>query len=226
MGEWDSLTGILGLAFGLGLVHALDADHVIAVTALAGQPGNTPQRPWRFCLNWALGHGGSLLLLGVLVLAVGMVIPEQLSMFAEFVVGGVLILMGLAVLVQLRRKRLRLRFHRHPGLSRHAHWQQPSSTHTAHTHRATLVGALHGTAGSAPLLALIPVAQSASPWWGLAYLLLFSAGVLVSMLLCGGVLGLVFERLSSRGQRVFDWMHASIGAGAIVAGGYLVQSSF
>ncbi|VAW78936.1 hypothetical protein MNBD_GAMMA13-1916 [hydrothermal vent metagenome] len=226
MGEWDSLTGILGLAFGLGLVHALDADHVIAVTALAGQPDGKLQRPWRFCLNWALGHGGSLLLLGVLVLAVGMAIPERLSMLAEFLVGAVLILMGAAVLVQLRCKRLRLHFHRHPGLSRHAHWQQPASIHTAHTHRATLVGALHGTAGSAPLLALIPVAQSASLWWGLAYLLVFSAGVLVSMLLCGGVLGLVFEHLSNRGQRVFDYMHAGIGAGAIVAGAYLLQSGF
>ncbi len=226
MGEWDSLIGILGLAFGLGLVHALDADHVIAVTALAGQPDSTSQRPWRFCVNWAFGHGGSLLLLGALVLAVGMAIPEQLSTLAERVVGGVLILMGLAVLLQLRRKRLQLRFHRHPGLPRHAHWQQPPCAHVSHTHRATLVGALHGTAGSAPLLALIPVAQSASPWWGLAYLLLFSAGVLVSMLLCGGVLGLVFERLSRHGQRVFDLMHCTIGAGAIVAGGYLLQSGF
>lgn len=226
MFEWDSLTGVLGLAFGLGLIHALDADHVIAVTALAGQADSKQQRPWHFCLKWALGHGGSLLLLGVLVLAVGMAIPEQMSRLAELMVGGVLILMGLAVLVQLRSKRLQLRFHRHPGLPRHAHWQQPSSTYTAHTHRATLVGALHGTAGSAPLLALIPVAQSASPWWGLAYLLVFSAAVLVSMLLCGGVLGLVFERLSNRGQRVFDVLHASIGTGAVVAGGYLLHSNF
>ena len=226
MGEWDGLIGILGLAFGLGLVHALDADHVIAVTALSGQPDSLSPRPWRFCINWAFGHGGTLLLLGALVLVAGLAIPEQLSALAESLVGGVLILMGLMVLVQLRRKRLQLRFHRHPGLLRHAHWQQPPSTHAPHTHRATLVGALHGTAGSAPLLALIPVAQSASPWWGMAYLLLFSIGVLMAMLLCGGALGLVFQRLNRYGQRVLDGMHCTIGVAAMAAGGYLLQSGF
>lgn len=226
MGEWDSLIGILGLAFGLGLVHALDADHVIAVTALSGQPGSESRRPWRFCVSWALGHASTLLLLGSMVLLVGLAIPEQLGMLAEWLVGGVLVLMGLSVLVQLRRKRLQLRFHRHPGLFRHAHLQHPPSTHAPHTHRATLVGALHGTAGSAPLLALIPVAQSASPWWGMAYLLLFSTGVLISMLLCGGALGLMFQRLSRCGRRVFDVMHGTIGIGALLAGGYLLQGGF
>jgi len=226
MGDWDSLFGILGLAFSLGLVHALDADHVIAVTALSGRQGGASQRPWRFCVNWAFGHGGTLLLLGALVLAAGLAIPEQLSALAECLVGGVLVLMGLAVLIELRRKRLQLRFHRHPGLHRHAHWQQPPSTQVSHTHRATLVGVLHGAAGSAPLLALIPVAQSESPWWGMAYLLLFSVGVLVSMLLCGGVLGLVFERLSRYGQRLFDGMRCTVGIGAVLLGGYLLQSGF
>lgn len=223
MGAWDSLFGILGLAFGLGLLHALDADHVAAVSAFAGRGDGPAKRPWRFCLRWALGHGCTLLLLGTLVLTLGIAIPPSLGRYAEASVGLVLLLMGAVLLYDIRRQSLRVGFHSHPGLLRHAHWQRPATPSGRHGHGATLVGALHGAAGSAPLLALIPVATHQAPWWGLLYLLLFSIAVLATMLAFGGLLGVLFSRLARWGSNALRWVRSGIAGGALLTGLYLLH---
>jgi hypothetical protein len=86
-----------------------------------------------------------------------------------------------------------------------------------HDHAPILVGIVHGLAGSAPALALIP-ATLYQPTLGLSYVLIFSAGVLAGML--------TFGILLSRGQRfllrhhplLFDGGRAMLGAGAAILG--------
>ncbi len=225
MGAWDSLVGILGLAFGLGLVHALDADHIAAVSALASRGDGQAKHAWRFCLRWALGHGGTLMLLGIAVLAIGIHLPPAINHYAEAAVGVLLLVMAGALFNDIRRQSLRLGFHTHPGLPHHAHWQR--STHAGdghrHEHGATLVGALHGAAGSAPLLALIPIATQQTPAWGLAYLLLFSLGVLASMLVFGGLLSALFARLAGWGRGALQWTRSIIAGGSLAAGLYVLH---
>ncbi|HKK13287.1 MAG TPA: sulfite exporter TauE/SafE family protein [Gammaproteobacteria bacterium] len=218
---------VLSLAFGLGLLHALDADHIMAVTGLAStRPG------WRtslaFCGRWAVGHGLSLVTIGAGVLLLGMAIPVRLSATAEHLVGVVLVAIGAWVLWDLVRKRAHLHFHRHDGMPGHAHWHQhhgraghDERAHR-HGHRAVLVGLLHGTAGSAPLLALIPLAKMGSPWVGLAYLLVFSLGVLSSMLVFGGLLGGVYGWLNRWGERGVRAVRGLVGMSSIAFGGYLL----
>jgi sulfite exporter TauE/SafE len=82
-----------------------------------------------------------------------------------------------------------------------------------------LVGVLHGTAGSAPLLVLLPLSQMSSPWVGLAYLLLFGVGVFFAMLLFGGALGQLFDLARNWGQQFINGLRilvslVSIGFGA------------
>lgn len=227
MGEWEGLLGILTLAFGLGLVHALDADHILAVSTLSSTSRATGRRPWRFCTQWALGHGFTLFSIGTFVFLLGIAIPDALSKYAEVAVGLVLVGMGLWVFRDLRRQSLNLGFHSHHGELHHAHWhktEQPDTRLKHHDHGATLVGALHGAAGSAPLLALIPILTHYSPAWGLAYLVVFNLGVLAAMLLFGGILGALFKKASHWGSRALNKIRAAIAGGSVLAGLYVLQS--
>ena len=223
------IVSLLMLAFGLGLLHALDADHIAAVSGLAGhRPGLRTSA--MFCLRWAFGHGAVLLLVGSAVFLLGMAIPESLSNLAENMVGAVLIAIGLAIVIDLYRRRAHIHFHHHDGLPRHAHWHvhQPDTQHNeaAHQHRhaAIMVGALHGMAGSAPLLLLLPLGQMSSPWYGMAYLILFSLGVIVAMLLFGGVLGVLFTQFARISGRALQYVRGLVGLGSVEYGGYLLFS--
>lgn len=214
------LPAVLALAFGLGLMHALDADHIMAVSGLASA---RRRGALAFCARWAVGHGLTLLGIGAVVLLLGMAIPERLSALAESAVGAVLVAIGIWVLWDLWRRRLHLHFHVHGGLPPHAHWHTHAHDRGAHRHRhgALLVGVMHGAAGSAPLLALLPAAGRTAPWFGMAYLLTFGVGVLVAMLVFGGVIGAVFGRISRRGENMFRTTRAlvalsSMGFGAVL----------
>jgi nickel/cobalt exporter len=228
-----SILTLLSLAFGLGLLHALDADHIMAVSGLAARRPSL-RNSLRFCARWAVGHGLTLLLIGSAVLMLGMAIPERLSAVAEALVGAVLIAIGLWVLWNLRCSRAHLHFHDHDNLPPHAHWHghhQHATQHDAdkhqHQHSAVFVGVLHGTAGSAPLLALIPLASLGhSPWLGMAYLALFSLGVLLAMFLFGGLLGSSFDWLSRRGDNVLRVTRACVATSSMVFGIYLLQGAF
>ncbi|HKJ76528.1 MAG TPA: sulfite exporter TauE/SafE family protein [Gammaproteobacteria bacterium] len=215
--EGEAVFSVLGLAFGLGLLHALDADHILAVTTLAC---TRPRRraALAFCGRWALGHGLTLFAIGGAVLLLGLAVPRELSHWAERLVGVVLLMVGAWVLVDLVRQRLRLGVHRHAGMPAHAHWRTPSASR-GHGHGAVLVGVVHGAAGSAPLLAVLPVAATGAPLLGLAYLLVFGLAVLAMMLVCGGLLGQVWGRLPANG-RWLAGIRALVATGALAFGAH------
>lgn len=217
--DFTATLGILGLAFALGLLHAFDADHIMAVTSLSSRlPSRAAALP--ICLRWSIGHGTSLMLLGCAVLLLGMTIPESLARGAEVVVGGLLVLIGVLVLYDLHVRRIHVHFHQHHGHPPHAHWHSHRHhDHHWHRHGATLVGFVHGVAGSAPLLALLPMAQLDSPAMGLAYLVTFSLGVLLAMVVAGGILGHLYARLADS-ARLLTTVRSAVGAGAIALGSW------
>lgn len=219
------LSSLLFLAFGLGMLHALDADHIIAVSGLSSMRASSTQdgaqrnkkQSLIFCSRWALGHSVALMLIGSAVIFLGMAIPEQLSKVAESLVGIVLILLGVYVLWDMKRKRAHLHFHQHDGMRDHAHWhshQKSKKMHMKdthkHSHAPIFVGVLHGVAGSAPLLALLPLSKITSPWLGFSYLLLFGVGVFLSMLLFGGLLGHVFNWTKRWGNKFINGLRMLI----------------
>ena len=221
------IPGLFVLAFGLGLLHALDADHIAAVSGLASHRPSL-KNSVRFCLRWAIGHGVVLISVGGAVFLLGMGIPERMSATAEYLVGAVLVIIGTTIFYNLVRKRAHLHFHRHNDLPEHAHWHvhpkhtKHDDTAHRHGHTATMVGALHGMAGSAPLLLLLPLGQMDSPLQGISYLIIFCVGVVAAMLLFGGVLGLIFARFAKTGGRWVNCLRAVAGVGSIGYGGYLL----
>jgi len=216
--DYNQIPMILTLAFGLGLLHSLDADHIMAVSNLASGRPNL-KITVQFCLRWAIGHGLTLFIIGLLVFALGYSLPSTISLYAEFVVGIILVAIGIVVLFDAFRKHAHIHFHKHDGLPAHAHWHSHKKEKShRHTHTALFVGMVHGLAGSAPLLALIPVAMSNKPVYGFIYLVIFSMGVLCAMLLFGGVLGLFTKKIIDISESLFSWVRGALGFGAIGAG--------
>ncbi|WP_045856689.1 urease accessory protein UreH [Teredinibacter purpureus] len=175
--DTTALTSFLMMGLALGVVHAFDPDHVAAVGGLTSSENqrscSTAPRSrlatFRFGLHWSLGHGFALLLVSLLVLLAGSAIPVNLSEFAERAVAYALILIGLFA---FRRLFFGEKKEKNKPLS---------------TLGAPFVGLLHGTAGSAPLLALLPLAELAQPAMGIIYVLFFSAGVAMAMTALSGV---------------------------------------
>lgn len=216
--------GGLAAAFALGLVHALDADHVMALSVLATR-GRSAADGLRAGLRWSLGHGVVVLVLGVAVLALGSALPAWLGSGAERVVGLVMIALGVRVWIELLRRRAHLHFHAHDDLPPHAHWHAHSRVRNVHDHdhEPLLVGGLHGLAGAAPLFAVLGLAAG-SPLLAVASLVTFGLGVSAAMLVVSGLLGYLSGRrgVGARGVGV-GWLRGVAGSGSIALGVWLCR---
>ncbi len=177
-----SFAAILGLGLLLGMKHALDADHVVAVSTIVTEN----RELWRSSLIgafWGLGHTLTLLLVGIAILFFKLAIPEELALGFEFAVGAMLVLLGLLVARRIVRERWHLHSHEHKGQT-HWHWHSHKDT-TDHSHahlkKSLLVGMVHGLAGSAALMLLV-LATIQSAWQGILYILVFGAGSIGGMI--------------------------------------------
>ena len=181
---------VLSLGFLLGMQHALEADHIAAVSSLAARRSRVTDIV-KHGLTWGLGHTLTLLAFAGAAILLGQAIPENLARPLEIAVGLMLIGLGAHVLWRLRRDRVHFHAHRHGEgtlhihLHSHAHDTVPHR-HSAHLHghgfrwRSLLVGLMHGMAGSAALLVLA-VSQAANPATAAAYVALFGIGSMLGM---------------------------------------------
>lgn len=226
--DYSQISVLLTLAFGLGLLHSLDADHIMAVSNLAsGRRG--VKSNIHFCLRWASGHGLTLFIVGLFVFVLGLSLPQNLSLYAERAVALILIIIGLYVLFDVWRRRIHIHFHHHDDLPAHAHWHSHAKQDShakqeshKHSHTALFVGMLHGLAGSAPLLALIPVTMGQQPMIGFIYLIIFSLGVIIAMLLFGGLLGYFSNIIITYSEKIFRLIRTLLGVGAIGVGSVIL----
>ncbi len=185
---------LMGLGFLLGLKHALDADHVVAVSTIVSQHRRLSRASLIGAL-WGLGHTTTLLGVGIAMLAFKLAIPERVALVFELFVGVVLIGLGLSVLWDLRRRRVHAHVHRHGELEHwHVHAHESSDSHE-HFHRSRLalrplvVGMAHGLAGSAAVM-LSVLSTVDSLWAGVLYILVFGIGSIVGMLVVSTAIGL------------------------------------
>ena len=194
-----TLIGLLGLGLILGLRHALDPDHIAAVSTIVSE-SRSVRRSSLIGTFWGLGHTMSLLIAGVLVIALKVQISDRVALWMEFAVALMLILLGLkAMLKPLRGWRIHVHQHVHDGGSHsHVHLHRPSEEH-AHKHRHLirsgarpfLVGMVHGMAGSAALMILV-LATIPSALAGLIYIAVFGLGSVGGMLIMSSLISLPF----------------------------------
>ncbi|MDP2744499.1 MAG: urease accessory protein UreH [Dehalococcoidia bacterium] len=122
---------VLILGFLLGLRHALDPDHLVAVTTIVSEYRNPLRAIW-VGVSWGLGHTTTLFLVGVFLLLAKVSMPERLAVFFEFVVGIVLVVLGVQIFWSFRRGRVHLHPHEHDGephLHFHSHAETPEHSH-------------------------------------------------------------------------------------------------
>jgi nickel/cobalt exporter len=222
--EVTSVISLLTLGFGLGLIHALDADHIMAVSSLSMTSGGTPwdlKRILGFCLLWALGHGAVLLSLTLLFVVLGFNLPSIIPYVAEKIIGVLLIVIGSWIIFSLFTQKITLRLHSHNSLT---HFHITQTGNRQHNHQPVLIGITHGVAGSAPVLALVPAVTQDSLKLSVFYVLLFSLGVLLSMLAFGFFMGHLQKWIAGFGQRLFQVSQAMVAALAIGIGGYWLGS--
>lgn len=185
-----------GLGITLGLVHALDADHVVAVSTIVSENRGL-KRASVIGVFWGLGHTITLLFTGLIVLVLATSIPQTLALSFEFMVGIVLILLGLSVIRKALGRFKHVHPHSHDG-KMHIHFHNHSKTEShSHEHKSLLVGMLHGLAGSATLTLLV-LSSIGSILEGLAYILAFGLGSILGMLIISMLVGLPFALTSAR----------------------------
>src|SRR5712691_5516918 len=126
MGD-GTLIGVLVFGLILGLRHALDPDHVVAVSTIVSE-SKSVRRSSLVGTFWGLGHTMSLLIAGVLVIVLKVQISDRAALWMEFAVALMLILLGLKAMVKpLRGWRIHVHQHAHSGSSHnHVHLHRPS----------------------------------------------------------------------------------------------------
>lgn len=187
----DSLTPIL-LGILLGLRHATDADHVVAVTTIVARERSVA-RAARIGAVWGVGHTLTLLLLGGAIIAFRLVIPPRLGLGLEF--GVALMLIGLG----------------YANLRRRDDEAVPTLT------RPLVIGIVHGLAGSAAV-ALLVLATIRAPFAAAAYLVMFGLGTILGMMVVTMLLAAPALYAAARVERVRHGVRVAAGALSIVFG--------
>lgn len=181
---WATLT----LGFILGLRHALDPDHLAAVSTFVTEERNL-LRSSMVGIYWGMGHTAALLTFGSALLVFRFVVAPRTSQFLEFLVGCMLVILGLRVLFQARKSAaLHVHTHEHGGSEHshlHLHLGQGSHEHQHHTlrfgKRPFVVGVVHGLAGTAAvLLVVVGAIPSLILAWGT--ILIFGVGTIGGMM--------------------------------------------
>ena len=209
------------LGFVLGLRHALDADHVVAVSTIVSQY-RSPFKAAAVGIFWGIGHTSTLFLVGLAVIVFKLAIPPQLAAAMEFLVGVALFVLGVQNLWRYRSER-HTHFHEHGGLVHthehlhHYHEGEETQHHSLPQHRSLYLGMIHGLAGSAALMLLV-LGTIQSPLGGLGYILIFGMGSIIGMVVISTLIGLPLSLSSQRSKFLTDRIRFITGALSAVFG--------
>lgn len=227
------LLAALVLGILLGSKHSLDPDHVVAVSTIVSEYKN-PLRSFWVGISWGLGHTTTLLIIGIVIIALRLTIPERMALLFEFAVGVMLVGLGIQVIYSFRKKKVHQHAHGHEEEAHHhfhSHSKSPEHVPEHHnTHgigkpflrrKSYVIGLVHGMAGSAALTLLV-LASIESPIAGLAYILLFGLGSVLSMGIMTVIIGLPFVMSAGRLPNFNRTIQFAVGSLSILFGGFLM----
>ncbi|MEE3004538.1 MAG: urease accessory protein UreH [Chloroflexota bacterium] len=227
------LLAALVLGILLGSKHSLDPDHVVAVSTIVSEYKN-PLRSFWVGISWGLGHTTTLLIIGIVIIALRLTIPERMALLFEFAVGVMLVGLGIQVIYSFRKKKVHQHAHGHEEEAHHhfhSHSKSPEHVPEHHnTHgigkpflrrKSYVIGLVHGLAGSAALTLLV-LASIESPIAGLAYILLFGLGSVLSMGIMTVIIGLPFVMSAGRLPNFNRTIQFAVGSLSILFGGFLM----
>jgi uncharacterized membrane protein (DUF441 family) len=178
-----SVFAVLLLGFVLGMRHATDADHVVAVTTLVSRLRSV-RAAGVIGAAWGVGHTLTVLLVGGAIILFRVVISPRLGLSLELSVAAMLVLLGV-VNLSGRRKKIDAIAHGDLGSA------QGVSLRAVPLARSLAVGIVHGLAGSAAV-ALLVLTTIREPRWAILYLLVFGAGTILGMTLLTSAVAVPF----------------------------------
>ena len=190
----------LVVAFLLGLRHASDPDHLVAVTSLVAADDGDTRRAARIGAWWGIGHGGTLLVIGLPLILLKSELPSWLAAGAERAIGLVIVVLAARVLFKWLRGDYRTGMHMsgEPLDASHRHLRRGPGRRHAHVHlrtpaQALAIGTLHGLAGTGAVVLLL-IAALPTKLAAAGALLVFAPMSVVSMALCTGAFAWLLTR--------------------------------
>jgi sulfite exporter TauE/SafE len=210
---------VLGLGLAIGLEHAFEPDHVAAVSTQVSK-GKYSKKPVKQILKksitkssilgaiWGAGHTTTLVLIGLLVYALGITIQEQVFSGLEFIVGLMLVFLGITTI--LNKKIIRFKHkhpHKHEDGTIHLEEHHHVDSEHKHGHKSYVIGLIHGLAGSGSLVVLTAVTLD-NIGMALGFILIFGIGSMVGMAMIGGLMGFPFALVGkiSKIQKIFRYV--------------------
>lgn len=235
----SGLLVVLAFGFLLGLKHATDADHVVAVANIVSKENTAWQSVW-IGASWGVGHSIPLLVVGTVVMLIdGALLSryESVAPYLELGVGVMLVYLGLSALRNVARGKLHIHRHDH-GQGPHVHLHASHGTDESHqlaneSHnnifllgrpifrvKSFVIGIVHGLAGSAAVIvAHLPAIDSV--WAGFGYIAVFGVGTMIAMAALTIVLALPFKASATK-RRLNRIVTLAAGALSIAVGGVLI----
>ena len=228
---------ILTFGFLLGIRHATDADHVVAITAIISKQEHIKGLPLIGIL-WGIGHSITVTLVGIPIIFFSLVIPPRIGLGLELTVGIMLVVLGIINLCNYKNKiaKILTRF-----VHRHEHSHSPTNEHShLHAHlqnklvcqdhhlnffqiaRPIFVGLVHGLAGSAAIAILI-LSTIHNSWLAAVYLVIFHLGVIIGMMIITALLGISIKAANKKVAFVRKYLVAGSGLLSLILGLYIIH---
>jgi ABC-type nickel/cobalt efflux system permease component RcnA len=241
---------IVAVGFFLGMRHATEPDHMIAVTTIVSRQRNLLKAAFAGVF-WGIGHTITIFVVGGAIILFGVVIPARIGLSMEFSVGLMLVILGGVNIASFLRTARTISPAREESevVHSHAHTHGDhihSHPHThapevhAHAHQAPLtwldrlfgkiglyqqlrplvIGIVHGLAGSAAV-ALLILTTIRNPRWALVYLLVFGVGTVAGMMLITMSIASAFRFFGTRHQNFSQWLGLASGVVSLAFGLFL-----
>jgi high-affinity nickel-transport protein len=245
-----SFLSIIAVGFFLGMRHATDPDHVVAVTTIVSRQRSLLKAALTG-IFWGIGHTLTIFVVGSAIILFDVVIPARIGLSMELSVGLMLIVLGAMNIVSFMRTARTVApageesrvVHSHAHVHgdyvhSHAHGHAPEAH--AHSHRTPLtwldrifgriglyqqlrpfvVGIVHGLAGSAAV-ALLILTTIRNPHWAMVYLLVFGAGTVGGMMLITMSIASAFSFFGRRHENFSHWLGLASGLVSLAFGLFL-----
>jgi len=229
IGEFSPVL-VLGLGLSMGLQHALEPDHVAAVSTQISR-GKLMQKSTSQAIKsgtirssiigafWGAGHTTTLVLMGLIVYALAVRIEQNVFSSLELIVGIMLVFLAV---ITLRNKKITL--HKHPHQHKDGSIHYDSHDHAdsdhKHTHKSYLIGCIHGLAGSGSLVVLTAATLS-NVGMILGFILIFGIGSMIGMILVSGIMGVPFA-LSGKTVKINKISRYVAGVFSLIIGANIV----
>jgi high-affinity nickel-transport protein len=190
----SSALSIAVLGFLLGVRHAVDPDHVVAMSTIATRTTGLRRAAGVGAL-WGIGHTLTILLVGGAIILLKVAVSPRMGLAMEFSVALMLIVLGFQNVMS----------------ARNAETRAPS------TARPFLVGMVHGMAGSAAIVLLV-LATVSDARWAFAYLALFGVGTVLGMTIVTASIALPASLAVTRVRNARRWLTLASGVVSVALG--------